>query len=705
MILERDSVLQKRYRIIENLGQGGMGSIYRAVDENLGVEVAVKENLFTTEEYARQFRLEAVILANLRHPNLPRVSDHFVIAGEGQYLIMDFIEGEDLRQRMERIGLLPEDEVIHVGAAMCDALEYLHSRKPPVLHRDLKPGNVKVSPDGHIFLVDFGLAKIIQGNQATTTGARAMTPGYSPPEQYGTARTDARTDVYSLGATLYAALTGIIPEDGLARAMDNAQLTPLRKRNPEITRRLAAAIEKAMEIDPGDRYQSAEAFKVALLNAKSKTQQLTGTYTIAPPPADSERNIDPERKAAFLTHSIPLEEHAFVSPRKKQMQRTTRLIRTISGGFFAFLLVSFLLILFLAPQLLPVSARNYFPFLPEAIATSTQVEVLLPAASPVIQETPTLAIESTATFNAAMQATQTANAALTQTLPPTPIGGDYLQIAYASTRTGISQIYLTGLVGDQAIPITNMPGGACQPSWSPDGKKIVFTSPCAIKKDSYPESSLFIIDADGSNLQPLPTTPGGDFEPAWSPDGKYIAFTSLRDGYMQLYSYNVTSTSVTRLVKTELNTAVRQASWSPDSKQIVYAYKRVTTYELWLMSAFGLNERQLYFSGDALSNQTPLWSPDGNFILFSQQNTKDFTLPDLYFLKFGEESSPLKVALGVISILDMDYSPDDVWLAYEGGGERGYHVYYSTPSGGNQARITEDVFSDDFDPSWRPIIE
>jgi eukaryotic-like serine/threonine-protein kinase len=99
MILERDSLLQKRYRIVENLGQGGMGSIYRAIDENLGTEVAVKENLFTTEEYARQFRLEAVILANLRHPNLPRVSDHFVMAGEGQYLIMDFIEGSSMLAR------------------------------------------------------------------------------------------------------------------------------------------------------------------------------------------------------------------------------------------------------------------------------------------------------------------------------------------------------------------------------------------------------------------------------------------------------------------------------------------------------------------------------------------------------------------------------------------------------------------------------
>src|SRR5919205_516648 len=211
MTLERGALLHKRYRIVEILGQGGMGSVYRAVDENLGVDVAVKENLFTTDEYARQFRLEAVILANLRHPNLPRVTDHFVI-----------------------------------GAALCDALAYLHTRKPPILHRDIKPGNVKITPDGHIFLVDFGLAKVLHGSQATTTGARAMTPGYSPPEQYGTARTDPRTDIYSLGATLYAALSGIIPEDGLARAMDNTQLTPLRKRNSKVSKRLASAIEKAM---------------------------------------------------------------------------------------------------------------------------------------------------------------------------------------------------------------------------------------------------------------------------------------------------------------------------------------------------------------------------------------------------------------------------------------------------------------------------
>src|SRR4030043_295381 len=130
MTLERGTLINQRYRIVEILGQGGMGAVYRAVDENLGVDVALKENLFTTEEYARQFRREAVILATLRHPNLTRVTDHFVIEDQGQYLVMDYIEGEDLRQRMDRIGLLKEDEVIIIGAAICDALTYLHTRTP-----------------------------------------------------------------------------------------------------------------------------------------------------------------------------------------------------------------------------------------------------------------------------------------------------------------------------------------------------------------------------------------------------------------------------------------------------------------------------------------------------------------------------------------------------------------------------------------------
>ncbi len=233
MELEQGALLHHRYRIQGILGKGGMGIVYTALDESLGVNVVVKENSLEEEDAIQQFRREATILAGLRHQNLPRVTDHFVIKGQGQYLVMDFIEGEDLKMRLQRLGALPEREVLLMGIAISDALDYLHSLTPPVLHRDIKPGNIRITPDGHVFLVDFGLAKQVESGQLTATGARGLTPGYSPPEQYGTARTDGRSDIYALGATLYTALTGFPPEDGLADRHQADQTDPDRHTKPQ----------------------------------------------------------------------------------------------------------------------------------------------------------------------------------------------------------------------------------------------------------------------------------------------------------------------------------------------------------------------------------------------------------------------------------------------------------------------------------------
>src|SRR4030042_5316686 len=160
MTLEIGSVVNGRYRVERVLGQGGMGAVYAAIDENLGISVALKENLFTTDEYARQFRREATILATLRPPNLPRVTDHFVIPEKGQYLVMDFVDGEDLRHRLEQQGALKEPEVIEWAKHICEAVNYLHTQRRPILHRDIKPSNIRITSDGRAVLVDFGFAKM-----------------------------------------------------------------------------------------------------------------------------------------------------------------------------------------------------------------------------------------------------------------------------------------------------------------------------------------------------------------------------------------------------------------------------------------------------------------------------------------------------------------------------------------------------------------
>ena len=255
MSLQIGSLLLDRYRIEKILGHGGMSSVYMAFDENVNIPVAIKENLVLSENYSTQFKNEATILAGLRHPNLPRVSDYFYIPGQGQYLVMDFIEGEDLRERIEREGSLPEKDVIVIGLMICDALMYLHNLSPKVIHRDIKPGNIRITFDGNVALVDFGLVKVYQENQQTATGARAMTPGYSPPEQYGRGITDERSDIYSLGATLYAAVTGIIPEDSLERLSGKAKLVSPKKISSSISDAFEKVILKAINVDPLKRYQ------------------------------------------------------------------------------------------------------------------------------------------------------------------------------------------------------------------------------------------------------------------------------------------------------------------------------------------------------------------------------------------------------------------------------------------------------------------
>ncbi len=732
MTLERGTLLHKRYRIVEILGQGGMGSVYRAVDENLGVDVALKENLFTTDEYARQFRLEAVILANLRHPNLPRVSDHFVVGDQGQYLVMDFIEGEDLRQRMERLGSISEDDAVIIGAAICDALEYLHTRKPPIIHRDLKPGNVKITPDGHIYLVDFGLAKVVQGTQVTTTGARAMTPGYSPPEQYGTARTDPRTDVYSLGATLYAALSGVIPEDGLARAMDNAQLTPLRKRNPKLSRRLVAAIEKAMAVDPADRFQTADEFKKALLGSKAKSQQSTGRYVVVPPPdipetpAEAQAEAPEPPKPKPFTGPVPppsaMEEKPFVPPKKKQKRRAA------CGAWLLLILILLIGLLFGAfyfePGLLPANIRGFVPFVhstatPTSSPTATATSTALPSlafTSTSVPITPTFTLTPTS-INAAASGTGTMAAtpatetpAITATVGPTPVGGGTGQFAFASDRTGIPQIYLSDdLTGNTIQPITNMADGACQPSWSPNGQQLVFVSPCkarlSIGATPLANTSLYIVNADGSNLTPLPTSPGGDFEPAWSPDGKRIAFTSLRDGHMQIYSINLVDLSVTRLTNTTPDIDTRQPAWSPFSNQIVYAEKRYGAYQIWVMTDHGQSPQQVVRSGPTFWDYAPAWSPDGKMILYNERNASGYTLPwvmDIPYEKRGTDSAH-KLNFNPWPVENVHYSPDGSLVIFEGlSNDTNYDIFYEDIAGKNRIRVTSDP-GVDFDPVWRPV--
>ncbi len=707
-----------------------MGSVYRAIDENLGVDVAVKDNLFTTDEYARQFHREAIILANLRHPNLPCVTDHFVIENQGQYLVMDYIEGEDLRQRMDRVGLLTDEDAILIGSAMCDALDYLSTRNPPIIHRDIKPGNVKISPQGEIFLVDFGLAKVLLDSQSTTTGARAMTPGYSPPEQYGTARTDHRSDIFSLGATLYAALTGSIPEDSLACAMDQADLTPLRKYNPRVSRRLAAAIEKSLAIHPDDRYQTAEEFKQALWNALPNNRRKNGEITVAPPPEIEDDLLVEDNLAApspasellprpYNRSPVPLPVSSPLGQGNNHQRPATRPRRRRRTNWGCILLFVFAGLVLVAGSLLmydpslmyqlrawivppiPLVQLSITPTL-TAIPTQTATQGLpAPTLQPLIKLSITPSPLKTFTPTLTPTPTWTPAPTLTFTPMPTFTGGGSGQIAYASDINGVPQIYMKNVDGTGERKITDMPEGACQPVWSPDGMRLAFISPCLTNQEKYEESTIYIINQDGSGLTPLLTGGLGNYDPAWSPDGSQLAYTSLSNvGRPRIFLYTFADKSVTAV--SDIYRRDMQPAWSPDGKHIAFITDRKGIPQIWIMDPDGGNQKQ--FSRSAGYDSHPDWSPDGKWILFTQKVTPA-GVPRVVVAPYGVPEGDYKEdVLGQdrVPMRDARYSPDGYWIAVEAWPKIGHMIYTMSSSGAGRENLTTNPRID-FDPDWRPV--
>ncbi|HZG52876.1 MAG TPA: serine/threonine-protein kinase [Pyrinomonadaceae bacterium] len=281
-MIEPGALLQSRYRVVKQIGQGGMGAVYVATDERFQSTVAIKQTFFDDPMLRKAFEREAHLLNHLRHVALPRVSDHFV-EGEGQFLVMEYIEGDELAESLQQRGAFPLADVLRWADELLDALDYLHTHEPPIVHRDIKPQNMKLTPRGQIVLLDFGLAK------GATTGTRAASAtasvfgysrNYAPLEQIQGTGTDTRSDLYSLGATLYHLLTGFAPVDGLTRAgaVINNQPDPLRPAHvahAQVPESISKILHRAMALKAALRPATAAEMRTALRQAASVLARTT----------------------------------------------------------------------------------------------------------------------------------------------------------------------------------------------------------------------------------------------------------------------------------------------------------------------------------------------------------------------------------------------------------------------------------------------
>ena len=420
-MLETDHLLQNRYRIVKVLGRGGFGAVYEAREVTLKYPCVIKEMLPPADAsfikpLADQFLREVTVLATIRHPNLPRVS-HYFVENDSYYLVMDLVEGQSLDKLIGPNGL-PEAVVLDYAKQLLTVLEYIHDKR--IIHRDIKPANIIVQPDGRVVLVDFGLVK----NFSSTSGGvsmRALSPYYAPPEQY-TGGTDARSDLYSLAATLYQALTARLPESATDQ-ITGTPLTPVRQYSPGVSPNTAKVIEKALTLKPQGRYQTASEMRVAL-------------SSVSTPPA---RNVQPGLDPA-KTRQLEDTQSPHTSPPGSHLPRT---------AVAAVGVISVIALLILGVALLPGMA----PASPEptqVASVSTRLPVLTPKIDPTI--TPLLpAIEPTWTSSP---------------IPPTPIKPTVTLAP--PTQTPTTQPSVEPTITSTPLPQptkTSTPDDLCNPPW------------------------------------------------------------------------------------------------------------------------------------------------------------------------------------------------------------------------------------------------
>lgn len=267
-------------------------------------------------------------------------------------------------------------------------------------------------------------------------------------------------------------------------------------------------------------------------------------------------------------------------------------------------------------------------------------------------------------------------------------------IAYAAMRdNSLPQIWMSGSDGSNPHALSNVADGACQPAWSPDGKRLAFITPCAKQQEEYPGATLYIIEADGSHPEPLPSLPGGDFDPAWSPDGSAIAFTSLREGNAHIFSMTLSDHKVTRLSGAFSDD--RRPAWSPDGKRIAFESTRLGVRQIWLMAA----------NGDAPAEFTrlsegpafhPAWGAEGNILYYNRESGLPWLLARQVDLAQSVEAK-------VVDQRPMQrprLSADGQWIACETWANNVHQIVILHSNGTNRQVISNGPF--DFDPVWRP---
>lgn len=666
--LEPGTTLQGRYRIVNELGRGGFGAVYTAWDTSLSRPCAIKENLEPTEEAQRQFSREARILASLSHPNLPRVTDHFIIQDQGQYLVMDYIEGIDLEVLVKQSGPVQPSQATTWIAQIADALQYLHNHKPPIIHRDVKPANIRLTPDGNVYLVDFGLVKHSDPHQQTTVGARAITPGFSPPEQYGAGVTDERSDIYALAATLYSLITGTAPPESVQRVSQDT-LIAANQINAKVNPAIGLAINRAMSLQPSQRYQTVSAFKAAL------SGQAPAIPVQPPPKTEPSRRMWWIIAIILIILSVCIFSVSFLWPRYGE---------------------KILAMLFptdpptpTATTTLELTGVSVTPTYTSEVTHSSETP---PSITPTDTPSPPPMETSTDTPTATISPSITPS--FTPTSPPPPLS-DY-DLVFASDRSGDFSVVLMNTNDWNDWKHLSLPSGTYR-AWWPSfcGNQIAVEA----YRGSDPQWTYLINPIDGSSYQFDPSDSAQALGvPRCSPDGNTIANTTKQSGnWSNLIIDNFPNSGADPIY---YENSWGYSSWTYDNTQIYTMNRENNQWVIYRtqnpLSGSGTRTRVL------TDSKYPAISPNGENLVYVCNNLRDLCLLNL--------PSNNEIVLADLTYKEVEgislpasamWSRDGEWIYYASAEDGDWDIYRIQANGTNKQNLTESWDTNELMPALK----
>ena len=582
MLLSNGTILQNRYRIAGVLGQGGMGVVYLAHDLRLGErQVAVKQLNISriapadVTDALESFRHEAYVLSQLNHPRIAHVIDAFSASGL-EYLVIEYVAGEPLESVCQRFAGQPlaEQQVLIWARQICQVLDYLHNHTPPVIFRDLKPSNIMVQPNGDLKIIDFGIVRYFKPGQTQDT--RAMgTPGYAPPEQYGTGQTDARSDIYSLGIILHQLLTGYNP------AGTPFNIPDVHSLNPGVSPHIAAVVRQATNHDRSQRPDSARSIATAL--GVPLDSPITPSSTLSLPTAE----VQPVQNSS----GPPVPYWAIAAGAVLVL-----LVLTIGAG------------LFLLPSLLDSSPTMvaFSSPMPETNATSVPLVVAEEKEAAAPTELPSTVTESTPTATllpASPTATSLPADTPTATAVPAPNFSQW-PVVFDSTRDGGNNIYIMDGDGQNVRRLTsNSNQFDAEAALSPDGQWIAYESR-PVGGGNY---TIYLMRTDGSDRTALVNGRLAD----WSPDSRFIAYETLTQPE-QIAIIDLNNGQSRQLTNGGRH---RAPSWSPDGSQLAIMADIRGGWQIVLINITSQNQTQI--TSGSPDKRFPAWSPDGQWIAYN----------------------------------------------------------------------------------------